>query len=209
VDSDSVRLAAMVGHAAAAWSLAYGLLGLYWTLGGAGFPFGVENDPYAAKVSVLEHLRQDTAAPAIAVLGLGAALVALAMAHGRAQGLPGAVLLGFAWTMAVALAVVLPDVRPLTSLARTPIVLIGMPFGWPPGIGLSTLYPWPVLNQLCSSWAGCCGLPPLSPTSAGSGTPVATAAAPTPPPAGSPPPAPPAGADGRPWSRSRCPSCMP
>jgi peptidoglycan/LPS O-acetylase OafA/YrhL len=100
-----------VGYAAAAWSLVYGLLGLYWTLGGGGFPFGVENDPYAAKVSVLEHLRQDTAAPAIAVLGLGAALVALAMAHGRAQGLPGAVLLGFAWTMAVALAVVLPDVR--------------------------------------------------------------------------------------------------
>ena len=130
-----------IGHVAAAWSLGYGLLGLYWSLGGAGFPFGTENDPYAAKVSVLEHLQQDTAAPAVAVLGLGAAVVAMAMAHGRAQVLPGAALLGFAWTMAVALAVVVPDVRPLTSLARTPIVLIGMPFGWPPGIRLSTLFP--------------------------------------------------------------------
>lgn len=137
-----------IGHVAAAWSLGYGLLGLYWSLGGAGFPFGTENDPYAAKVSVLEHLQQDTAAPAVAVLGWGAAVVAMAMAHGRAQGLPGAALLGFAWTMAVVLAVVVPDVRPLTSLARTPIVLIGMPFGWPPGIGLSTLFPWPVINQL-------------------------------------------------------------
>jgi hypothetical protein len=31
-----------VGYAAAAWSLAYGLLGLWWALGGAGFPFGTE-----------------------------------------------------------------------------------------------------------------------------------------------------------------------
>jgi hypothetical protein len=38
---------AWIGYAAAAWSLAYGLLGLYWVLGGAGFPFG-ENDPGAA-----------------------------------------------------------------------------------------------------------------------------------------------------------------
>jgi hypothetical protein len=43
-----------VGHVAAAWSLGYGLLGLYWRLGGANLPFGTENDPYAAKISVLE-----------------------------------------------------------------------------------------------------------------------------------------------------------
>jgi hypothetical protein len=34
VDSDPVRLAGWVGHAAA-WPLAFGLLGLYWTFGGA------------------------------------------------------------------------------------------------------------------------------------------------------------------------------
>jgi hypothetical protein len=28
------------GYAAAAWSLIYGGLGLYWALGGASFPFG-------------------------------------------------------------------------------------------------------------------------------------------------------------------------
>jgi hypothetical protein len=43
-----------VGHVAAAWSLGYGLLELYWRLGGANLPFGTENDPYAAKISVLE-----------------------------------------------------------------------------------------------------------------------------------------------------------
>jgi hypothetical protein len=128
--------------------MVYGLLGLYWTFGGAGFPFGTKNDPYAAKVSMLEHVEQDAAAPAIAVLGLGAAVAAIAMARRRAGGLASASLIGFAWTMAIGLAVVLPDVRTLTSVARTPIVLIDMPFGWPAGIGLSALYQWPVVNQL-------------------------------------------------------------
>lgn len=35
-------------YAAGAWSLAYGLLGLYWSRGGAGFPFGPVSDPDAA-----------------------------------------------------------------------------------------------------------------------------------------------------------------
>ncbi|MEJ9233415.1 hypothetical protein LAV79_29475 [Peribacillus butanolivorans] len=34
------------GYAAALWSLIYGLLGLYWLLGGNGFPYG-KNDPRA------------------------------------------------------------------------------------------------------------------------------------------------------------------
>ena len=42
-----LRWSGWIGYVAAAWSLAYGLLGLYWTLGGAGFPFG-KNDPSAA-----------------------------------------------------------------------------------------------------------------------------------------------------------------
>jgi hypothetical protein len=29
-----------IGYAAVAWSLVYGILGLYWILGGAAFPFG-------------------------------------------------------------------------------------------------------------------------------------------------------------------------
>jgi cytochrome bd-type quinol oxidase subunit 2 len=107
-----------VGPAAAAWSLGYGLLGLYWTLGGAGFPFGTEHDPHAAKVSILEQVQQDAAAPVIAALGLGGAVLAMVMARRRPRGPLGAALLGFAWSMAVALAVVIPDVRPLTAVAR-------------------------------------------------------------------------------------------
>jgi len=137
-----------VGPAAAAWSLGYGLLGLYWTFGGAGFPFGTERDPRAAKVSILEQVQQDAAAPVIAALGLGGAALAMVLARRRTQGPLGAALFGFAWTMAVALAVVIPDVRPLTAVARAPIVLVGLPFGWPRGVSLPSLFPWPVTNQL-------------------------------------------------------------
>jgi hypothetical protein len=58
-----------VGYAAATWSLIYGVLGLWWALGGAGFPFGSESDPDAA-LSVLEGVRAETGAPVIAALGL-------------------------------------------------------------------------------------------------------------------------------------------
>jgi hypothetical protein len=86
-----------VRPAAAAWSLGYGLLGLYWTFGGGGFPFGIDHDPHAAKVSLLEQVQQDAAAAVIAALGLGGAALAMVLArrgHGgwsgrRCSGSPG------------------------------------------------------------------------------------------------------------------------
>jgi hypothetical protein len=75
-----------VGPAAAGWSLGYGLLGLYWTFGGAGFPFGTDHDPHAAKVSILEQVQQDAAAPVISAVGLGGAALATVLARRRARG---------------------------------------------------------------------------------------------------------------------------
>src|SRR5215203_4025022 len=72
-----------VGYVAATWSLIYGALGLWWALGGAGFPFGVENDPKAAAESILGGARAVTAAPLIAALGLAGAAVAVTMARRR------------------------------------------------------------------------------------------------------------------------------
>jgi len=76
------------GYVAAAWSLIYGLLGLYWWLGGAGFPFGTGHDPQAKHVSILEHAQPATTAPVIAALGLSGAVLAVVMARARARGLP-------------------------------------------------------------------------------------------------------------------------
>ena len=151
-----------VGHAAATWSLIYGALGLYWALGGAGFPCGSENGPKAAAESILGSAQSDTTAPVIAGLGLVGAMVALAMARGRGSRGPRilrAALVVFAWSVAVALLLVIPDLRVLMAVAYAPIFLIGAPFGWPPVNYFEIALPWPVINQfVCIAggflWAG-------------------------------------------------------
>jgi len=140
------------GYAAVAWSLGYGLLGLFWTFGGAGFPFGPEGDKRGDGTSLLEHAQPETTGPVIAVLGLGGALLAMVMNRRRRRDWGAAALTTFAWTMAVGQAVVIPDYRPLLAVVRAPVLLIGAPFGWPEQVGLADFFPmflpWPVANQL-------------------------------------------------------------
>jgi hypothetical protein len=127
--------------------LIYGVLGLYWALGGAGFPFGSGNDPQQA-LSVLGGVRTETGAPVIAVLGLVGAVAAVATTRmRRRRGVLRAALRGFAWIAAAALALVIPDYRVLVAVVYTPIVLIGAPFDLPPGVSILDVFPWPVVNQ--------------------------------------------------------------
>src|SRR5688572_16482295 len=91
-------------YAAAVWSLGYGALGLHWSSGGSGFPFGLAYDP-AGVLSVLANVRRETAAPVIAVLGLVGGIVAVAMTRGRPGSVVRVPLLAFAWVAAVALAI--------------------------------------------------------------------------------------------------------
>jgi len=136
-----------VGYAAACWSLLYGLLGSFWALGGAGFPFGRAHDD-----TLLAASQAATASPVIAALALAGGMLALAMARGRGRGPARSALIGVGAVVAVSLTVVIPSHRPLMALARTPLVLVGAPFGWPPQLSLgeffATMYPWPVLNEL-------------------------------------------------------------
>lgn len=146
-----------VAYAAAGWALMYGALALYWALGGAGFPFGAENDRGASE-SLLAALRAQTAAPVIAGLGLAAAVVAVVMARTRGHGWARVLLLTFAWTLAVALLVVIPDRRVLIAVAYAPLFLVGAPFHWPP-VSFLVAVPWPVINQVILMvggmlWAG-------------------------------------------------------
>jgi hypothetical protein len=136
-----------VGYAAAAWSLIYGGLGLYWALGGAGFPFGSESDPRVATLSIFGDARTETGAPVIAVLGLAGALVAVTMARTQGRGIFRRALLGFAATASTALALLIPDYRVLVAVAYAPIFLVGAPFGWPPANYFESALPWPVVNQ--------------------------------------------------------------
>jgi hypothetical protein len=139
---------------AAVWSLLYGMLGVYWTLGGAGFPFGRENDPQAA-LSVLEGVEARTGGPIIAALGLVGALIAVAMARLWGRGILRVLMLAFAWTAAVALVLVIPDYRLLMAVAYAPIFLVGAPFGWPP-VNFFDVITWPVINQFVCIAGGLC-----------------------------------------------------
>lgn len=137
----------LVCYATACWSLLYGVLGSFWALGGAGYPFGGADDD-----TVLATSRAATAGPVMATVGLAGGVLALAMAQGRGRGPARSALIGYGAVMAVTLTVMIPGHRPLMALARTPLVLIGAPFGWPPQLNLgeffTSMYPWPVINEL-------------------------------------------------------------
>ncbi|MFC4337860.1 hypothetical protein [Salininema proteolyticum] len=149
-----------IGYATAAWSLCYGLLGLYWALGGAGFPFGT-GDPelmaepdFAFKVSLLGKATPEAAGPVIAVLGLLGAGAGVLMARGWSRGPARWLLPAFAWTMSVGLALVVQDYRTLIVVAYAPIMLVGKAFGLFEGSGWSDLLLVPRLNLLVCLLAG-------------------------------------------------------
>lgn len=139
---------------AGAWSLLYGVLGLYWTLGGAGFPFGAEHDQ-DAQLSALAWVPPE-GAPVIAGLGLTGALVALAIARSGGHVHARAPLLVPAWVACAVLLLVVPDYRVFVAVSYTPIILLGAPFGWPSGVNLRDAVPWPVANQLLCMVGGFC-----------------------------------------------------
>ncbi|WP_091671617.1 hypothetical protein [Amycolatopsis marina] len=139
------------GLAAGLWSLVYGILGLCWSLGWPGFPFG-ERDP-SRELTLFAGAVPEIGGPIIAVLGLSGAVLAVAMArHGLPPAMrgPGVV---FGWSCAVLLAVVIPDYRVLMMLAYLPIFLVGAPFGWPPVSYLDHL-DWPTVNLMLLTFGG-------------------------------------------------------
>jgi hypothetical protein len=99
------------GYAAALWSGLYGLLGLYWFLGGNGFPFG-KNDSRAEMMgSFLSNLNVDVGGPVIAIAGLTGTVVAIAMKETWGSRFPRSIILFFAWIMSVTLIFIIPDSR--------------------------------------------------------------------------------------------------
>ena len=141
------RIGPRPSRAAAIWSLAYGAVGLFWTLGGEGYPFGPQNDPGAA-ISALGGVSEMVGAAAIATLGVGGAIVAAGMAWRIGRGGTRRMLLVFAWALAATLLLIVPDYRVLVAVAYAPLFLVGAPFGWPPDANYFDVFTWPVVNQL-------------------------------------------------------------
>lgn len=108
------------GYAAAIWSLAYGVLGIFWAAGGAGYPFAKVDEDYSTG-SLLEGVPADIVAPVMAVLGLTGAVVAVVMTRRRPRGW---LLQAFAGVLAVGLALVIPDYTLLAIVALSPAMVV-------------------------------------------------------------------------------------
>lgn len=135
-------------HAAAIWSLGYGVLGVLWALGVPGNPFG-SGASGGPDISLLARVDAAVGAWVVAGFGLGGAVLAMLAARGGRVGrslLMGATVV--AGVLAVGLAVVIPDYRALAAIGYTPIVILGEPFGYPPDVSLADVYEWQVVNQL-------------------------------------------------------------
>ncbi|WP_139416077.1 hypothetical protein [Agromyces laixinhei] len=150
-----------IGYVVAAWSAAYGALGVWWALGGGGFPFGTGDpelmaEPSAAvKVSLLGQATPEVAGPVIAVIGLVGAVVAIMMARGVAGRWARRLLPAYAWLLAIVLTVGIQDYRTLIVFAYTPILAIAKLLGvWPEGSGWGDLYLAPRVNLLICLIAG-------------------------------------------------------
>ncbi|MCX5584966.1 NYN domain-containing protein [Streptomyces erythrochromogenes] len=112
------------GYAAAVWSLGYGLAGLYWALGGAGYPFAkaaVER----SSGSVLDPSPVAVVAPVIAVVGLVGAVCGVLMARRRCTAGAGRrALLVVGWTLAATLTVAVQDYTLIAVLAFAPLLVV-------------------------------------------------------------------------------------
>ncbi len=134
-----------VKYLALLWSGVYGILGIYWALGGAGFPFG-ENDQ-GENLALLRNATKMNEAAIIMVFGFLGAVIAILMLRRSMNRLIQLAMEVFSIGMAVVLFFVIPDFRLLAAIAYTPIIIIGAPFNWFSGVNLTALFPWPVINQ--------------------------------------------------------------
>ena len=108
------------GYATAIWSLAYGVLGTYWALGGAGYPFAPVGDDRAT-ASILEGSPVHVLAPIMAAIGYGGTVLAIVMTRQRARG---RVLQAIAAVLAVTLALVIPDYTLIAVVALAPAIIV-------------------------------------------------------------------------------------
>jgi hypothetical protein len=134
-----MRRISWAAYAAAAWSLGYGVLGLYWALGGAGFPFGPVDEAHRSG-SILEGSPAAVLAPVMAAVGLAGAVAGILLARGvhRLDRRVQVALLGSAWAQAVVYCLLIPDYTLIALLALAPLLLVfaftGVP-GEQEGIG--------------------------------------------------------------------------
>jgi len=144
-----------LGYAAAAWAGLYAVLALLWTITGRGYPYGARANP--DDLAVVNLLPPPVGAPLFAVVLLGAAVLAFAMAGSHAirlRGRPRTVVLAIGWTVAGLLLFVVPGAAPLAITGYAPMLILGAPFGWPPDIDYGDVFDWALQNQVIAMVGG-------------------------------------------------------
>ncbi|TDC41708.1 hypothetical protein [Micromonospora sp. KC213] len=140
---------------AAAWLGVWGVLALVSTLTGAGYPLGA-NDPHGGDgAGLLGLVPVSVGPPLFAAVLLTGAVAALAMAGTAVRpSRPLRLLItGYAATVALALAVVVPGMRVLALLGYAPMLIVGAPFGWPP-VDYAEIFTWPLFARLAALVGG-------------------------------------------------------
>ncbi|MGV9304959.1 hypothetical protein ACWDLG_16425 [Nonomuraea sp. NPDC003727] len=144
------RIISKAGHAAAAWSAGYAVLGVAWALGAPGFPWGASDPDPDGALSLLAGLTPDPGGWWIAAFALLCAATSVALVRGR-----GGIPLVVAWPLAAFLVLVVPDSRLMMGVAYTPLLSVAVFLDGPWGqVGLADAWPWPVLNQLLCALGG-------------------------------------------------------
>lgn len=133
-------------YMAGIWSAIYGILGIYWLQGGAGFPFG-KNDP-GAELSIIKNVTIENGSLAIIILGFLGAMIAIFMTKRSTNRLLQIASKIFGISLALILFLVITDYRLLAAIAYIPVILANFFIRWHEGISLAVLFPWPVINQI-------------------------------------------------------------
>lgn len=144
--SPSTRRGNRIMYLAGIWSAAYGILGIYWLQGGAGFPFG-KNDP-GAELSIIKNITIESGSLATIILGFLGAIIALFMTKRSTNRLLQIIFKIFGISMVLVLFLVITDYRLLAAIAYVPVVLLNSLFRWFEEISLAILFPWQVINQI-------------------------------------------------------------
>ncbi|MCJ8012698.1 hypothetical protein MUG84_13250 [Paenibacillus sp. KQZ6P-2] len=133
-----------IRYATIIWTLAYGAMGLFWALGGAGFPLGMEGEPNSSHsvFSYATAMAGGTVMAILCLLGVILLFMYKAKAHGFARSIP----ILYAWSAAAVLCFAVPDARVLIAVASAPVSLIMALIGSP--IPYSDVITWPVVNQI-------------------------------------------------------------
>lgn len=113
-----------IGYGAAGWSLLYGVVQLYWLLGGAGYPF--KGDELVA--AMVTYLPSKVGGLIFVILCLLGTVIGVAMQKTRRGVLLRWLFLTFAWCFAVALLLFIPDFSLIAAMAYA--FLFKFAFNW-------------------------------------------------------------------------------